>query len=662
LTNEMGIATVRLFAGSSEGAGTLNVSVDGVSSAVNFSVTNPIVVNPVEPLMLTISLSNDAGDSASNIDGANALNVSATFTENGVAVANKKVEFQLIGGIGELVITSALTNNVGIATIKLSSGSTEGAGTISASVGGTTASIDFSVTNPVIISPIELSIRLLDDAGQSTLNVSSASPVTVQALLTQNGVLSAGVKVNFALSDGIGELKVSSALTNEQGIASLVLYSGLNDGAGTLTASIDAISSAIDFAVTVSVNEVSMSEITTTPDSIGPNGTATISVTISEMSDGQTTPFNQSVVVAFTSTCSQLNKAVIDTDISTINGVAIATYKDNGCGVVDDIFVTSTVGQTLLSKTSTLTVQAANLSSIQFKEVSPSFIALRGTGGAGRTETSRVTFIVFDGIGNIVSDTLVNFELTTLIGGITISPETQAKTDTNGEVDVIVTSGDVATAVRVIARLDAAPAIATVSGELSISTGIADQNSFSLSASQLNPEAWNIDGVEVDITARLGDHFNNQVPDGTTVNFTTEFGIVSPSCSTINGVCSVKWSSQSPRVPDPAYRDVLATTKKIGSATCTGGGLTGLSAKGYPCFYDNRIPSDDEVALANDQLMRFGGLGQVYGNRITIFAHVIGEESFTDSNGNGQYDENEAYSDLSEAFRDDNEDGVFGGR
>ena len=116
----------------------------------------------------------------------------------------------------------------------------------------------------------------------------------------------------------------------------------------------------------------------------------------------------------------------------------------------------------------------------------------------------------------------------------------------------------------------------------------------------------------------------------------------------------MKWSSQSPRVPDPAFRDALATTKQLGSATCTvAGGLTGLSAAGYPCFYNNRV---------DDTLMRFGGLGQVYGNRITIFAHVIGEESFTDSNGNGQYDENEAFSDLSEAFRDDNEDGVFGGR
>lgn len=70
-----------------------------------------------------------------------------------------------------------------------------------------------------------------------------------------------------------------------------------------------------------------------------------------------------------------------------------------------------------------------------------------------------------------------------------------------------------------------------------------------------------------------------------------------------------------------------------------------------PCFYGNTRPEN-----------RFGGLGQVYGNRITIFAHVLGEESFADSNGSGQFNAGEAFTDLPEAFRDENEDGVFGGR
>jgi hypothetical protein len=53
------------------------------------------------------------------------------------------------------------------------------------------------------------------------------------------------------------------------------------------------------------------------------------------------------------------------------------------------------------------------------------------------------------------------------------------------------------------------------------------------------------------------------------------------------------------------------------------------------------------------------GLGQPYGARSTILAYALGEESFIDTNGNGQYDFAEPFVDLHEAFLDKNEDGVF---
>ena len=308
---------------------------------------------------------------------------------------------------------------------------------------------------------------------------------------------------------------------------------------------------------------------------------------------------------------------------------------------------------------------------------------MKGTGGAERSEIATVTFTVFDELGSPVSDTLVNFELTTDVGGIEIRPESQSKTDENGRVDVIVSAGRVAIPVRVIATLDEFPTISTISGSLSISTGVTDYNSFSLSATTLNPDTWQRDGIEVGITARLADHFNNPVPDGTIVQFTTEFGAIAPNCLTVNGACSVNWRSQNPRLPDPAYRDDSAVIRTIQNTICrnTDGTDNGMSQAGLPCFYNNHAEG-----------RRFGGLGSVYGNRISIFAHVLGEESFSDSNGNGQYDpaesfvdannnekydigENytdsnnngkfdagESFTDLSEAFRDDNEDGIYGNR
>ncbi|MFW8341613.1 hypothetical protein ACOICY_29205, partial [Klebsiella pneumoniae] len=72
------------------------------------------------------------------------------------------------------------------------------------------------------------------------------------------------------------------------------------------------------------------------------------------------------------------------------------------------------------------------------------------------------------------------------------------------------------------------PLISSQSSVLVISTGKPDQDSFSLSAETLNAEGWDVDGTAVKVTARLADAFNNPVPDGTAVYFTTEGGAITP--------------------------------------------------------------------------------------------------------------------------------------
>jgi len=500
-------------------------------------------------------------------------------------------------------------------------------------------------------SSVVLTLTMIDGDGNNTYNVNGPD-TTLVAKLLRDGQPSEGVKVSFSLADDIGVLSRSGALTGSDGIASVGITAGDTEEPGTVTASITDFSASYDFDVSVSAVDVKMSDLLVSPDSIGPSGTATVSVTFTETIDGVTSPLSQPVVVQFSTTCAGQEKATIDTDITTLNGIAVATYKDNGCGVADNITATSSVGQDLYIKTAIIDVQPAVTNSISFKNVSNNYLALKGTGGSGRSEVSTVTFTVRDKIDNAVADTEVEFALTTEAGGIAMEPAThKATTDSNGEVSVVVSSGSVATPVRVVAKLVDKPEIATVSSELSVSTGIADFNSFSISASTLNPEAWAFDGVTVTITARLADHFNNPVYDGTTVLFGTEFGAISPTCLTVNGECSVEWRSQGDKTPNPALRTAHAITRIIGRDLCRTdeSNLTsknGLSLAGLPC---------------QGSILDGEGLGPVYGNRVTIFAHVLGEESFVDSNGNGRFDSGEAYTDLTEAFRDDNNDGVFGG-
>ncbi|MGI2157804.1 hypothetical protein [Shewanella baltica] len=268
----------------------------------------------------------------------------------------------------------------------------------------------------------------------------------------------------------------------------------------------------------------------------------------------------------------------------------------------------------------------ASVGSIFFLEALPEVIRLKGTGGA---EASTVKFKVMDKNGIPVSNQRVNFSLNTKVGDIILDPDF-ATTNSQGIVQTVVNSGSVSTSVRVTAVVaGSTPAISSQSNQLVISTGLPDQDSFSLSASNLSPEGWDHDGIEVDVTARLADAFNNPVPDGTAVSFTTEGGVIAPSCLTVNGACSVKWTSQNPR------------------------------------------PTGDTLAMQGKEPSLGAGLGQPYGGRVTILATAIGEESFPDTNSNGRFDASEVADflnkqdvsgnsyDLSEAFVDHNEDHFF---
>jgi hypothetical protein len=172
--------------------------------------------------------------------------------------------------------------------------------------------------------------------------------------------------------------------------------------------------------------------------------------------------------------------------------------------------------------------------------------------------------------------------------------------DNNGLAVITVNAGVVSTPVRVTAT---AGALTSQSNQLAITTGIPDQDGFSLSASTHAIEGWNYDGTTSVLTARLADHFRNPVPDGTPVVFTAEAGSVVATCSAVGGTCS---------------------------STYTSSGTRPLNG------------------------------------RVTVLAYAVGEETFTDLNGNGTVDNasemidaNGVSTDIGDAYVDYNEDGKY---
>ncbi|MCU7857258.1 MAG: Ig-like domain-containing protein, partial [Candidatus Thiodiazotropha sp. (ex Lucinoma borealis)] len=186
---------------------------------------------------------------------------------------------------------------------------------------------------------------------------------------------------------------------------------------------------------------------------------------------------------------------------------------------------------------------ASQLGSIQFDSADPSSIGLKGF---GLIESSTIIFKVVDTNGAAVSGQVVNFSLNTSVGGVSMTRTTDTS-DAEGFVRATVTSGTIPTSVKVTATLSSNPSLSTQSDGITISTGISDQNSFSLALSCHSPGAWEADGETVEASIYAADHFNNPVPNGTAVYFTTEGGQIESQCLTVDGRCSVTWTSSNPR-------------------------------------------------------------------------------------------------------------------
>jgi len=372
--------------------------------------------------------------------------------------------------------------------------------------------------------------------------------------------------------------------------------------------------------------------------SISAGGKTTVTATLVDADGNLYT--QESVDVKFSSDCTGKNLATLESPVPSTDGYAISTYQAQGCAGEDTIKALAIVNETTITATATITVAPPSAGEINFVSANPTDIGLKGS---GLEETSIVQFIVKDGDGNPIPNQDVNFSIDIkaggALGGLSFSPQTDTS-DANGIVQTTVRSGTVPVTVIVNAALATKPAIATGSRELVVSTGIPDYDSFDLSATVLNPEAWDYSGVTVEVTARLADRFNNLVPDGTPVYFTTEGGAIESNCRTVDGACTVTWTSQEPR----PCGETLGGTTDVTLAPNLGPGQ---------CVSDNTgtNPAVPQTGPAP--------LGQPYGGRSTIAAYTVGEESFNDANGNGIFDDGDTHTDLGEPYLDIDEDGAF---
>jgi hypothetical protein len=312
--------------------------------------------------------------------------------------------------------------------------------------------------------------------------------------------------------------------------------------------------------------------------------------------------YNESALVTFSSDKATEGLATIDLVVEAESGIAKATYSPLDFSGVDTIYASVIIDGIEHTASAKVTVASPKLLSILFVESDPNYIGLKGTGAMGITEASQVTFKVIDEFGNCVPDKEVSFHINTLAGGLTLAPET-ASTNEDGNVVTFVKSGDVPTTVRVTAIINETN-VSTQSDYLIVSTGLPDQNSFFITTGNVSiKNEYGIpirsifcDGIcKISIVA--SDHFNNPVPDGTAIYFTTSCGQIEDRCFTEDGQCSVDYDSR------------------------------GISGK---CL------------------------------NAGVLAFTIGEETFKDLNGNGTYDKSDVLiDDIGEPWLDETNFGIF---
>jgi hypothetical protein len=519
---------------------------------------------------------NTASSGGSNAGGSNAAGSSLTASsKSGASSSSGPVVLRIGSGVSAAFIVGKLTTTTNLLlenqTATISANIVDAAGALAKT------SVDVTFDSECI-----------KNATSSLKNGNTVASV--------NGVATVEYKAGTCLSDDV----VTASFVD-----------GGTTKSATVTVTVDSrsLGSYVNDVFTPGVLDIGIGSGILTPD-----GKTAITASVVDSKGALVT---DAFSVTFSSPCLTAGTSIIagGNTVAATAGQATAEYTSRGCSGPDGASATDTVKATVSFKTTQLTatsdisVKGDTIQSIAFVDAVPQLISIKGTGGG---ETSVLRFRVLGQTGKPIKGTCVGFAPSTTLGGLALAPSLNqcsiggssgifnSLTDAEGYASATVKSGSVPTAVRVTATTS--NNLSTQSSALAVTTGLPDQNSISLGITNLEPVGWHYDGVETKVTVRLADAFNNPVPDGTNVSFTTTGGSIGSSCATKNGVCDVTWTSQQPR-PQP------------------------------------NIPYTLSIGGSGVQLTCSNGKPECRNGRVMILAHAIGNESFSDGDGTGLYND-----------------------
>lgn len=497
ITDENGLAIVSLTSIANE---------NDLSSQITARMNTQILTTNVTFLGVNMQISASPGTIIADGQSQSEIKVVIKETTSHIAIPDGSVYFSTTLGT---IPNTSMTNNAGVATVSLSSGSSVGNATVVARYGNTirdTVIVAFQPSIPTYLD-VTASPPVIPADGQTE----SIIKATVNDA-TQNPVPD-GIPVNFNIIEGIGGTIVNQRVT-VNGVASSALTSTAQ-GIIKIRVSVGSLADTVDVVCTV--GEVNQVLVTADRDSMMADGIETASIEAKVM-DAQGNPVS-GITVQFTASLGDITQNAPTNS----EGVASAQFTSS---VVGTATITATVGNVVGTKIIRLLPGGPNSIVLRFN---PTSIGVRAT---GQVQTAIVEAEVRDSKNNPVIDaTMVQFSiLAGPGGGEELSTDDPIPT-VGGIARVALSSGTVSGNVRVQAEVidDEGNPVIAIASEILIHAGepyIEDVNDIrtthlTVAANRLN--IWTVlDTTKISIMVL--DKYNNPVQQGTAVYLTTSGG------------------------------------------------------------------------------------------------------------------------------------------